>query len=372
MWIEELKNGKFKAVERYEDPLTGKPKKMSVVIEKNTASSRKQAQETLNEKITSLLASSYAPILQDKLTLEQLATFYLKAQERTVKSSTYTRNKFAIKKILELLGEDTLCNRLTAGYIKERFNENAKPSTINERIKRFKAMMRWGYENDYLDDIRFIDKVKPVEDKAKADKLRSKYLEGEELQELLDGMKLEQWKMVTQFLALSGLRFGECAALTVNDLDMKNKTIHVTKTYDTINKVVTTPKTDNSIRDVFMQAELYAFCKSAITYHKKAELQYGYRSKLLFCDINGGYIEYYAYNKYLKENAKNILGRNITTHVMRHTHTSLMAEAGVPLEVISRRLGHSDSKTTRDIYLHITQKQKEKDNQAIEQIQLLK
>lgn len=37
MWIEETKNGKYKAVERYTDYLTGKQKKVSVTMEKNTA-----------------------------------------------------------------------------------------------------------------------------------------------------------------------------------------------------------------------------------------------------------------------------------------------------------------------------------------------
>ena len=77
------------------------------------------------------------------------------------------------------------------------------------------------------------------------------------------------------------------------------------------------------------------------------------------------------YEKYLRENGQAILGRNITSHVMRHTMTSLFAEAGVPLEVIARRLGHHDSKLTRDIYLHCTQTQREKDNEAVKNVAIL-
>ena len=66
-----------------------------------------------------------------------------------------------------------------------------------------------------------------------------------------------------------------------------------------------------------------------------------------------------------------VLGRKITTHVMRHTHVSLMAEAGVPLEVISRRVGHENSDITRDIYLHFTEKQKEKDREQLKAVQIL-
>lgn len=56
---------------------------------------------------------------------------------------------------------------------------------------------------------------------------------------------------------------------------------------------------------------------------------------------------------------------------MRHTHVALMAEQGVSLEVISRRLGHSNSKITREIYHHVTKKMQEKDNQQIKDIKIL-
>jgi integrase len=56
---------------------------------------------------------------------------------------------------------------------------------------------------------------------------------------------------------------------------------------------------------------------------------------------------------------------------MRHTMTSLFAEAGVDLAIIARRLGHHDSKLTRDIYLHCTQAQTEKDHNAIRKVKIL-
>ncbi|HJF84281.1 MAG TPA: tyrosine-type recombinase/integrase [Megamonas hypermegale] len=52
--------------------------------------------------------------------------------------------------------------------------------------------------------------------------------------------------------------------------------------------------------------------------------------------------------------------KNIHPHIFRHTHASLLAEAGTQLEVISQRLGHSSSNITRKIYLHITQNLEQK------------
>lgn len=53
MWVEELKNGKYKFVERYTDPMTGKSKRVAVVMDKNTARNRKMAALTLSGKIES-------------------------------------------------------------------------------------------------------------------------------------------------------------------------------------------------------------------------------------------------------------------------------------------------------------------------------
>ena len=48
MWIEETKNGKYKFVERYTDYITGKTKRVSVTMDKNTPKNRKLAIDMLN------------------------------------------------------------------------------------------------------------------------------------------------------------------------------------------------------------------------------------------------------------------------------------------------------------------------------------
>ncbi len=49
---------------------------------------------------------------------------------------------------------------------------------------------------------------------------------------------------------------------------------------------------------------------------------------------------------------------NPTNKRLRHTHASLLAQAGVSLEEIMERLGHKDDSITREIYLHVTQDMK--------------
>lgn len=52
------------------------------------------------------------------------------------------------------------------------------------------------------------------------------------------------------------------------------------------------------------------------------------------------------------------LNTDLMPHSLRHTHTSLLAEAGVSLPEIMERLGHKDDETTRTVYMHVTKTMK--------------
>jgi len=55
----------------------------------------------------------------------------------------------------------------------------------------------------------------------------------------------------------------------------------------------------------------------------------------------------------------------ITPHGFRHTHASLLLEAGESVKVIQQRLGHENSKVTLDIYAHITNNAPKKTGQKL-------
>lgn len=371
MWVEETKNGKYKFVERYTDFMTGKTKRISVVMDKNTAQTRKVAQRAIDAKIDADLGASMSS--GKPVTLGKLVEAYRQDQQRTVKQSTYRRNYFACKTLMKILGEDTLVERLNAQYIRQALLSTGKePGTLNEHLTRLKSLLRWGYHNDFVHDILYLDKMESFKDVPHKQKIQDKFLESDELKLLLSEMDIEPWYLLTQFLSLSGLRIGELSALTKKDVDMKERLIHVTKTYDFINKTVTEPKTFTSNRDVYMQDELYDVCKRIVIYMLRQRMLYGYgESDLFFQGKDGGHLHYYSYNKYLRETSLRLLGRSITVHALRHTHASLLMENGIDIDTISRRLGHENSQITREIYLHVTKKLKQKDNEQLSKVKIM-
>lgn len=58
----------------------------------------------------------------------------------------------------------------------------------------------------------------------------------------------------------------------------------------------------------------------------------------------------------------------VPPHSLRHTHTSLLAEAGVVLEGIMERLGHTDDDTSKNNYRHVTEKMKKEASQKFGQL----
>ncbi len=46
-------------------------------------------------------------------------------------------------------------------------------------------------------------------------------------------------------------------------------------------------------------------------------------------------------------------GFNIRFHDLRHTHASQLLKAGVPVKVVSERLGHATASITLDVYSHV-------------------
>ncbi|MNW64199.1 Tyrosine recombinase XerD [compost metagenome] len=62
------------------------------------------------------------------------------------------------------------------------------------------------------------------------------------------------------------------------------------------------------------------------------------------------------------------LNEDLTPHSLRHTHVSLLAQAGVELHEIMDRLGHKDDDTTKHVYLHVTKRKKKEASRKFDEL----
>lgn len=372
MWIEKVttKSGttKFKYCEQYIDSMTWKKKRVSVTLEKNNRATKRMAAEALARKI----AAAQEPPEPEDITVAEACEKYLAYQKINVKASTYTRLTYQCKNVIQILGRDTLLSRLNAGFIKERLiATNREAATLNWYRVSIIALLNWSFENDCIDDISFLKKIKTFREPPHREKIQDKYLEPEELASLIDALPEKRWRLLTRFLALSGLRFGEAAALNREDIDLENSVIHVTKNFDKQNRITTTPKTSSSYRDVSIQQELKKVCREIILFTKEDGLFRNYRTDLFIASTDGGNIRYAAYYAYLKKHTPESIKKAVTPHILRHTHCSIMAAADVSIDTIARRLGHETDDVTRKIYLHVTKDLAKRDAEQIEHVRIL-
>ena len=215
MFIEKRPNGKYRAGMYYDDPMTGKRRKVSITIDSDTKAARKVAYDALRDKIAEL---SYVK-KDEEITLKEIAEKYAEHQKASTKAGTYRRDKIMIWKVVDTLGEDVLANKLTARYVDQKLRATGKENVgLNTYLNQFKRMMRWAYRMEYVDDIAFLDRLPAYPDPEKKLRIEEKFLSSDELKKLLEGMTVTKWKLLTQFLALSGLRIGEAMGLVVSCL----------------------------------------------------------------------------------------------------------------------------------------------------------
>ncbi|MEK4067583.1 site-specific integrase [Peribacillus sp. FSL R5-0717] len=199
-----------------------------------------------------------------------------------------------------------------------------------------------------------------------------KFLEKEELARFLrfaDSDGLEMDSLIFTTLAYTGLRIGELLALKWTDFDDERGSVRVTKTlYNPSNNIkkyeLLPPKTSGSIRTIRIDERLVKMLKRHATNQKEIKLQKGpiYVDNQFILARNDGYPQL---RKVVETRLKRILKKadiykNITPHSFRHTHTSLLIEAGVGVKEIQQRLGHTDINTTMNIYAHMTANMEEK------------
>ncbi len=375
MWCNIQKNGTAVYRERYKDPLTGKLEIVSVSKPKDTPQNKNKAQRELAAKIEAAIQELQC---NDKtVTLAQLQKEYLKAQRIIYKDSTVDRNESVTSSVIKILNQDAIVNNLTAQYVKSKLLESkSKIKTVNSYITRFKAMLNWGYENDYHDNWKLITKLKQFDDSSDDDdeEITTKYLEPDEAQKLLNYIKDGKswhWYYTTSILILTGLRFGELSALEISDIDLDNLTIRISKTYDSNHDNVTTPKTDNSKRTIHIQPALLVELKKCMLWRREMMLANNFRSNILIPNTQtGDHMKIASYEKYLRETTEPLLDRRVTPHMLRHTHASLLAANGMTIDEIARRLGHGKSEITRRIYIHVTKKVTQNDNLKLDKINL--
>lgn len=155
----------------------------------------------------------------------------------------------------------------------------------------------------------------------------------------------------------TGMRLGEIAALTWNDIDFMHKTISVNKSYSYIQRELKEPKSKSSKRVIAVNDGLLRILQQL---RPNGNI-------MVFVNSRGELPSSNAVNKTLRKLMANcgLKKKNFHFHSLRHTHVAFLLYQGVDLYAISKRLGHSDLTITMKKYAYLMQEYEAEQNKSI-------
>ena len=159
--------------------------------------------------------------------------------------------------------------------------------------------------------------------------------------------------LVVLTAALCGLRFGECAALRICDLDVANGVLTVSQSLGEVSGriVVNPPKSNAGLRTMGMPQALSKQLKVHVEVARHGALPDEY----VFVAPSGGPLRYANFRSRVFGPACKRLGfTNTTFHDLRRFNATVMVGAGVDLKTAQVRLGHADPRLTLALYAQAT------------------
>lgn len=321
MYREITKNGKYRYIQSFKD-LTGKTRRVSVVKNNKTRATEKEAYEELQNKINAILNPK-----NENRELGYYKRKFLEFKKATITEGSFKMYATYIKKLDD---KEKLENITKIKYERMliEFRKEHSPETIKFMVRLFNNLFKF-IKKYYVPTFDVTLEFKLTKEERAEQLQKIKYLERNEIPKVLSKIKNNTVRSVAIIQLHTGLRIGEVLALTKNDIDFSNKLISVNKTKSQNGKV-SAPKTLTSIRKIEVS---------------------DYVLKILLDFISD---KEFVFRVHYNTILNHLKGLNITTHIFRHTHVAILIEEGVPIKVISERLGHSDTNITLSIYTHVT------------------
>ena len=284
------------------------------------------------------------------ITVGKVYQEWLNAVVNRVKESTLAnyQNKFE-KHILPEFG-DIPCADLTAGrinaFINKKLADGLSASYVRDIFTVFKTMLKYAQE-EYGFRLSLKNVVLPKAERKQVEKISDT-----EQKKLVSYLKANM--SLTAFgILLSlfmGLRIGELCGLKWEDIDFRNKILHIRRTVQRISSangnrktkiVISTPKSATSLRDIAIPDALmkyfemfrdeadYFILSGADKPVEPRTMQYRYKKILQSAEVE-----------------------NHNYHKLRHTFATNSAEKGFNVKALSAVLGHSSVILTLNRYIH--------------------
>lgn len=300
--------------------------------------------------------------LSSRITVRHLYDEYIAAKKYEVRETSLKKTEQVLTLHVLPEFENTRIDKLNTQNLqkwKQTINDgDYQIRTKQNFYKEFRAFLNYAVKMEYLpkNPLLKVGNFKaPMELKKEMD-----FYTPEEFQLFIKSAKdfaeenndIVSWSYHTFFCIAyyTGMRKGEIYALTWNDIT--DSEIHITKSLT--QKLeggdrITPPKNQSSVRVIQIPKPLL----SVLNEHKeRCKAIDGFSEN---CYICGGIrpVRDTSVENANKKFAEAAGVKKIRIHDFRHSHASLLANEGINIQEIARRLGHSDVSITLKVYSHL-------------------
>jgi integrase len=154
-------------------------------------------------------------------------------------------------------------------------------------------------------------------------------------------------RLAILFLACTGVRYGEMAALRVRNLNLLRRRALIAEAVADVNghAVFGTPKTHQRL-----QVPVPRFLAEELAVHVAGKEP----SDFVFAAEQGGVLHLRTFRRTSFDPAVRVAGLDgLTPHALRHTPASLAIASGANVKVVQTMLGHQSATMTLDLYGHL-------------------
>ncbi|MGT2807712.1 site-specific integrase [Streptococcus iniae] len=352
------------------DVITGKEIKTRL-----TARTKKELKLLAKQKQNEFIRNGSTVHSEVKIkSYKELTDLWWDSYKNTVKPNTVGSVALLLKNhIIPTFGDYKL-DKITTPLIQNKVNKWADKANNNEsgafahydKLHALnKRILQYGVTLQVIKSNPARDVVLPR--KAKREKTKIKYLDNQELKIFLDYLEnLNQAKYrycfevtLYKLLLATGCRINEALALNWSDIDLESSCLSISKTvnrYGGLNM----PKSQASIRTIDIDKATVLMLKQYRNRQRIQGLEVGFVPDIVFSDFIHDHTNDKTLSTRLNTHFKCAGVSRVGFHGFRHTHASLLLNAGIPYKELQHRLGHSTLAMTMDTYSHLSKESAKK------------
>lgn len=308
-----------------------------------------------------------------KMTYSELADEWLKSVEPQVKANTFRNYKGSLKAhILPAIGDcviSTIRPKELQGLL-NRLSVSEKSASAPQPVAAvLSASFDYAVFCEYMRDTPMRGVKAPRSQRVPR---KRRAFTPDEFDKLIAHYEEKRPEMLPLIWISyhTGARLGEALALTWSDVDLDAKTVTINKTLLQSGELQLSPKSATSVRTIAISSKLCRYLRQVHAKQSADKLKYGkyYADTDRICRREDGtpltQSNTHSINVYLRTH----FDAGLSIHSLRHTHATLLLEAGEDLELVSKRLGHASVSTTAKVYSHILEKRQKIEREILENI----